>query len=221
MSPEVKDILQTIEKFSANRKFGSIFAETRLEKALLGVAGSALVVTLGLLFVQSLQTFAFIAGLVFLLALVALILVQATTLVAAFHKPLKGYAEAAERRLKERLAYIAQLSVFSSESLEATRKAIENDTGRMQARLGLLVGAVEKAGFIPAGIALYYAATKAQLDGTSFPASLLMAFVFGLYSGSYLGHRLLESLRFNINCLEEAQEASLRREALHQKNNFS
>ncbi|MCC5811793.1 MAG: winged helix-turn-helix transcriptional regulator [Ectothiorhodospiraceae bacterium] len=41
--------------------------------------------------------------------------------------------------------------------------ALENDTGRMQRRLSMLVGAVEKVGFIPAGIALYYAALQASV----------------------------------------------------------
>jgi len=219
MNPEIVEILETIEAFSARRSFGSFLAETCREKILLSIAGVSLVAAVVLVFIESLRLFGFIAGALFLLSLVALVLVQASSMVAAFHTPLKGYAKAAEARFRQRIEYVSSLSTFSAEALEATRSTLESDTARMQARLGLLVGAVEKAGFIPAALALYYAASKVYSGAASFPSTLLMSFVFGLYAGAFLGHRLIEALRYNISCVGEAKDVALRREVLQRPNN--
>lgn len=219
MSPEVGKILETIESFSTRRSFGSFLAESRREKALLSVAGASLMAAVILVFIENFQVYGLIAGTVFLLSLVALVLVQASSMVAAFHTPLKGYAKAARTRFKQRVEYVSSLSTFSVAALETTRSMLESDTARMQARLGLLVGAVEKAGFIPAALALYYAASKVYSGAATFPSTLLMSFVFGLYAGAFLGHRLIDALRYNISCVDEAKDVALRRELLHMPNN--
>lgn len=221
MSSDLAVILSTVEKFSTRRKFGSFLAETKIEKGLLLLAGATLLASVVLLFIERFRTAALVAGLIFLLTVIVLLLVQASMLVATFHTPLKGYAVKAEARLKERMSFISELAAFSPENLGLAKKTLSSDTDRMQRRLGILVGAVEKAGFIPAGLALYYAAVKAQSGVNELPANLLMAFVFGLYAGAFLGHRLIEALRFNIECLEEAHEMSLQREQFHRPNSAS
>jgi len=215
VSSELTEILKTIEKFSNNRKLGSSLAETKLEKALIFLAGAALVASITLLFIDRLRPAAFVAGLIFLLTLIAYTLTQAFMVAATVYAPLKGYAIKAEARLKERATFISELAAFSPENINQAKKALSSDTERMQKRLGMLVGAVEKAGFIPAGLALYYAALKVQSGVNGFAANLLMAFIFGLYVGAFLGHRFIESIRFNITCLEEAHEISLQREKFY------
>lgn len=217
MPSEVAQILKTIEDHSTFQSVGSFLAETRLEKLLVYVAAVSLVLSIVLLFIGPLRSVGLVVGLVFLLTVVVLTLVQAFSVIVAVRHPLAGYAKAARARLEARSNYVSALAVFSSEGLLTAKKALESDTGRMQKRLGMLVGAVEKVGFIPAGATLYYAALQAS-SSTQLPANLLMAFVFGLYAGAFLGHRLIEALRFNSSCIEEAYELCQSRERFGKPN---
>ncbi|MBA3979885.1 MAG: hypothetical protein C0462_04700 [Alcanivorax sp.] len=216
VASEVVSILKAVEQFAVQRGFWSSFAETKLEKFLLLIATVSLALAIPLVFVEPLRNVALLAGLVFLLSVLALVLVQAFVIVATLHSPLKGYAEAAAGRLKQRADFVSSLGKFPSESLSLAKRILESDAQQIQQRIGLLIGAIEKIGFIPAGLALYYAALQAPPDTANMPSNILMAFVLGLYGGAFIGHRLVGALRFNVTCLEEAQAISVRREALHQ-----
>ena len=215
MSSDVKNIFRTVEKHSARRSFRSYLGDTKLERSLVVVAALSLVFAVVGVFVNELQVLALVAGLTFLLSIILLVLAQGYSIVATFHTPLRGYAEEAERRMDERAAFVSELASFSSDGLSIAKGTMANDALRVQKRLSLLIGAVEKAGFIPAGLALYYAAVKAQSGSDELPANLLMAFVFGLYGGAFLGHRIVEALNYNISCVNDAYEIVLRREQFY------
>jgi len=95
--------------------------------------------------------------------------------------------------------------------LHVVKLAIERDTGRMQQRIEMLVGSLAKVGFIPAGVALYFAAVQSSSEA-QIPSIILMAFVFGLYLGAFWVQRVIDILRFNGLCISEAYELSLSRE---------
>ncbi len=204
MNPEVKSILEAIEKHSTSQKIGSIFAESRTEKRLIVLAIISFFLTL-LLSLISWEIWAIYAGIIFLLAMISLTIVQTITTVHTFKRPLSGYASGAEIRFSNRMQFIQELATYSPDGLRSTTLALKNDVSRMQKRLYSLVGATDKAGFIPAGITLYYAASKISSGNEDIAVNMLMAFVFGLYGGAFLVNRIIDSLSVNISCLEEAQ----------------
>ncbi|MBY6031544.1 hypothetical protein KUV59_00005 [Marinobacter daepoensis] len=214
MDREVQSILETVEKFSSSQKLGPISADSKTEIVLFVVAGLSLIATFVFIFYEPLQIIAVIAGLVFLLSMVALAVAQAISAVSVIRAPLRGYASAAGARLQKRVAYIEQLALFSPESLQIACQALESDTSRMHKRLYSLMGAIDKAGFIPAGLALYFSSTKILAGDADFSANILMAFIFGLYSGSFLGHRIIELLSMNVACMQEARAIALKRRDL-------
>ncbi len=67
-----------------------------------------------------------------------------------------------------------------------------------------MLGAIDKAGIIPAGLALYFAAANLGQGTTSITAYILAAFVMGLYIGAFIINRVVESLKFQMECVEEA-----------------
>lgn len=117
MQSEVARILKTIEDHSVGQGFGSFLAQTKSEKLLLIIAALSCVLSVVLLFIEPLRAVGLVAGLVFLLTVISLSLVQAFSLVAAFRRPLSGYAEAAQARLNKRNEYICSLAAFSPEGL--------------------------------------------------------------------------------------------------------
>lgn len=215
MSPEVTEIFKAVEKYSSQRNAGSYFGESTVEKWLGRIALPLLFIAIIGIFVPKFQTLALGAGLAFLLTSILLVLAQGYSIVSMFHSPLRGYAAEAERRMLDRVSFVSELTSFSSDGLSIAKGAMASDVLRFQKRLALLIGAIEKAGFIPAGLALYYAAVKAQSGSDELPANLLMAFVFGLYGGAFLGHRLVEALNYSISCVDDAYEIVLRRKRFH------
>lgn len=93
-------------------------------------------------------------------------------------------------------------------------QSLEGDASRIQKRLYSLVGAVEKAGFIPAAIALYFASTKIMAGSTDLSANFLTGAIFGLYGGAFLGHRIVEALSVSVSCQQEAKDMSEKRKQL-------
>lgn len=211
MNQEVERIFQTVEEFSSSKHFGPFVAESSHERGLLFIVLFSLAATTVLLFVEPLQLWAIVSGLIFLLSMITLALAQARSALLTFRTPLKGYASVAGSRLKRRIEYIEQLSTFSPESLQLASKALEADASRMKKRLYSLVGAIDKAGFIPAGLALYFASTKIVAGDSDLSVNVLTAFIFGLYGGALLGHRMAELLSVNVTCIQEAQTISARR----------
>lgn len=209
---EVTSIFKTVEKYSSRYGFSADFGASKSERWLGRAALLFLSIAIPSIFVAQLQIVALGASFAFLLSSILLFLAQGQSIVSTFHAPLKGYADGAERRLRDRTRFVSELGSFSSVGLSMVKVAMENDTLRIQKRLGLLIGVVEKAGFIPAGLALYYAAVEATSGSDALPANLLMAFVFGLYVGAYLGHRLVEALSYSMSCVDEAFEIALKRE---------
>ncbi|MGY6276902.1 hypothetical protein [Methylomonas sp. MgM2] len=213
LTPEVQQIFFTIEKFSSSRR-SPIFGESRPERILLALVVMSFVATLSLLFYKPLQFWAIVSGLVFLLSIVSLAVVQGVSTLNTLRTPLRGYASRLESRLKHRIEYIENLAAFSPESLQVAWQALESDATRIQKRLYGLVGAVDKAGIIPAGLALYFAATKIVAGASDFSTNIFTAFIFGLYAGAFVGHRTVELLAVNINCLQEAYDIAKRRSEL-------
>lgn len=140
LSPEVQKNFLTIEEFSSTQRFGPVFVESNFERVLLIVIALTLIMTVLLLFVGAWQIWAVVSGLVFLLAMIALAIAQAVSALSIFRSPLRGYAPAAESRLKRRIEYIEQLAMFSPEGLLLASQTLEGDASRMKQRLYSLVG---------------------------------------------------------------------------------
>lgn len=204
MTSEVQEILLKVENFSSEKSLHGVFAESSTERSLLIVLLISFV-TMSVLFIfKSLHFWALISGLIFIFALVGLVVVQALEVVVFNGSPLKGFAKQTSHRLDIRSAFIDDLASYKPEDLRQTVEALERDVSKIQRRLYIMVGAVEKVGFIPAAIALYFAGSKIVAGESDASANLLACFVLGFYGAAFLGHRLIELLSINIVCLREA-----------------
>lgn len=205
LEQEVKEILKAIEDYSTNVSLWSIIAETELEKVILSIAAVSLVITVALSFIDGYKIWSVLSGLIFLMTAIILSVVGALDIVTSIKKPLEGYSELVKSRIAERIKFVQKLGGYSPEALEFTLKTLKRDMARIQERLYVLVGTTKKVGFIPAGIAFYFAATKTLAGESDVAANLLMAFVFGIYGGAFLVHRMIEALSINATLLEEAK----------------
>lgn len=206
MNKDVVEILGVIENTDVNRG-APIFSDFKYEKPLFISGAFSLFLTV-ILFLLDLQVPGVFLGVIFLFILLTYSLAQALSVYIFIRLPLKGYAVRAERRFQLRSEFVERLTRFHPESLLAVEKFVERDAKRIKGTLQTLLGAFDKAGFIPAGLALYYASTKIDSGDSAFLANLLASFVLGLYGGAFLVNRVAESLLFNLECLEEAREIS-------------
>lgn len=215
MTKEISMILELIESFDENMKTSEWTSDnTIFQKSLICINILSLIATLLFVFVKSFQVYAWLPAVILAIAFLLLIFSWVVALVRDVRNPLKGYAKAGGRRFEAYSDFKVQLSRFGSANLDATKKFIEKDTLRIRTRLQRLVGAVESAGYIPAALALYFAASQVVSDKNASPSILLMAFVLGLYIGAYLGHRIIERMNFYIECLQEAYEIAVKEESI-------
>ncbi|WP_020210908.1 hypothetical protein [Gilvimarinus chinensis] len=206
MNKEVGEILRVIEKSPINRS-QSLFSDFKHEKTLL-ILGSLTLVSTVVLFTLGMQFGGVLLGIVFVFILLIYSLIQVLYFYGIFRSPLNGYAVRAENRLQARIQFIGELAKFPPESLLLVSQFFERDAKRIKGRLQTLLGAFEKAGFIPAALALYFASTKIGSGDSALFANVLVSFVLGLYLGAFLVNRVAESLLFNLECLGEAREIS-------------
>lgn len=211
MSSEVKLIFLAIENCSSAPSSDLFLAERRRERWWFLSAIGTFTCCILLLCFESTRAYSLLAGLIFLLIMIGYTIDQTFSIVKTFKHPLAGFADAALQRLEFRNVHVSALARFSSEGLHTVKIALDSDVSRMQKRIGMLIGAVEKVGFIPAGLTLCYAALQTS-PSIQFAANILTAFVFGLYIGAFWVHRFIDTLCFNVSCIEEAYDLSLSRE---------
>lgn len=205
MNTEVREIFELIEKSAETKaKALDFFAETLIEKILAVVSLVSLLLGVVMIQFETTQNFAIISGVVFLFASVIYSLINGRKNTAGFVNPLSGFAEIWEERLKAREEYIELLSKFSTEKLKIAANTIESHIARIEKTLGIVMGAVNKAGVIPAGVALYYTGSKIVSDSDDYIARIVMMFVVGLYFGAILGYRITGVLERNLECLKAA-----------------
>ena len=215
MSPEVTQIFKEIDDHSKKGRFGPFMAESKLEKILIILGTVTLVATVVISLIKPIQQFALITGVIFILSVILLLLVQALSFVALLARPMRGYVEAAKLRLERRTSFIQGLSRYKPESLETVALALERDASRMKRLFYSIVGSLEKAGIVPALLALVYASFKFKADlADSYTANIIMALVFGMYGGAFIGQRLTEALESTVKDIREAAEISSKRQSL-------
>lgn len=215
MDTEVREILDCIEENSKSKGGVVLIAGTLTEKIVALGCLVSVVLLLSLIHFTATQEFALVCGVVFLLFAIAYVLVSGQKIIGDFVNPLNGYADILEKDIHEKQLFICRLSKFPCQSLELVVNGIDSHVSSIQSRLVILVGAASKTGFIPAGFALYFTATKVLSGADYFPAFLMMSLVFGMYIGVLFGYRMIGILERNLECLKEALEIARRKQRLN------
>ncbi len=109
---------------------------------------------------------------------------------------------------------VNKFSTFRSDELSQSIRRLTYDIERTKARMGFLVGAIEKLGIIPYCVTLYFAfrnfLEKHENDITYL---YTLAFLFGLYGGVIIISRTLDRLEFFKVILIDANEIAELRES--------
>ena len=106
--------------------------------------------------------------------------------------------------------YVAnEVSKYKVESIEHVSKLLEHRISFLNARVGFLVGIVDKLGIVPAIIMIYFAYIRTSGD---MEVADLSPFVIGIVAGVYLGaltaRVIIDSLKDKVAILTLASEIS-------------
>lgn len=129
--------------------------------------------------------------------------------------PTKSYMKDLSKRVESEEQIIAKLIDEDASDLESVRKRLEFERERLSARIGFLVGAIDKLGVIPAVIVLYltYAKTMNDPNLSQIPYPVL-GFVSGIYVSCFFVKQIIDRFEHMILVIESAHERSLARHAL-------
>lgn len=158
METEIRQILEEVENYSS-QKSGSMVKTSRL----LGYTGWGSIIAASALLVAMYCKSPFyvtVSGAIFLILNVLFIISNVIDVWVSHHKPLNGYAAAAESRINTRILLIHSLVTYSNSAKQAAVAHMERDVQSLRGKISLLIGAFDKVGITPAVLALYFAASK-------------------------------------------------------------
>lgn len=124
-------------------------------------------------------------------------------------KPTRAYFSGLGRRLGGERGMVRELAVYEAASIRLARERLEFERSDLEARMGFLLGVVDKFGVAPVLIALYlaYAALLGDPGLKQVPVSVLV-FIAALYWAAFLAKNVTSKLSAMLLLLGQAQALS-------------
>ncbi|WEM43897.1 hypothetical protein PTW35_09015 [Photobacterium sp. DA100] len=123
--------------------------------------------------------------------------------------PTKSYFLDLQKRVSSEERIINALSLENRYQLSELYRRLKFERERLNARIGFLIGAIDKLGLLPAVIALYFTYVKAMndksLDTIPYP---ILSFIVGIYIGCIIVKKIIDRIDHMCLAVEVAMERS-------------